>query len=797
MKTTTDDLVQHRIAEAVACVRRGWSLVPLKEKKPTLNNWTELPATTEEEARNYARRGNFGIRTGAISGVVVLDIDPRHGGTTDGLDLPITPVVETGGGGWHYYFRYPEGGLGNSASKLAPGVDSKGDGGQVVAVPSVHPDDGKTYRWAPGRSPADVPMADLPETILEKLRHGKPEHGAPSSGHDRIPEGQRNSVLTSLAGSMRRRGMSQEAIYAALCIVNRERCEPPLLDDEVHDIAQSVSRYQPTRDRQPEDKDGLTKELADAIMNTDFFAQNAGGRLYVYREGLYVPTGESHVRRRVKQLMNERGLTKQWSSHRALEVVEYIRVDAPNLWDQPPLDVLNLLNGLLNFTTRKLDPHTPNFLFPVQIPVNYDPDATCPEWEKFLSKVLPEDVVQAGVPWEITACLIHSGVAIQKAILFLGEGGNGKSTLLLALTNFLGRQNVVALSLHKLETDRFAVARLFGKSANICPDLPNTHLVSTSMFKAITGGDRITGEYKFKDSFEFLPYARLLFSANHPPQSGDDSEAFFQRWIVIPFYITFRGTPQEIHRSILDAKLADPNELSGVLNKALDVLPRVREQGITETSSMCETREEFRQTTDPLAVWLGQHTLELPDAFVAKGALQIAYNDACARQGRSPMTNQGFGRAIRRLRPSMEDGQRTVAGKVTDVWLGIGLKVPDSPKYHEKPMGDGNGGRSTATPSPDSGDQGVSGVSSTLYKDNQNREERGGGKEVEVGKTPETPETPEPLPYYPLIGHVVETPQGPGRLVQVFRDRVAVVLDSDPSRTVYMPPEAVKRYGTC
>src|SRR4029434_3780586 len=97
------------------------------------------------------------------------------------------------------------------------------------------------------------------------------------------------------------------------------------------------------------------------------------------------------------------------------------------------------------------------------------------------------------------------------------------------------KTNSSALSLHKLESDRFAVARLYGKLANICPDLPSEHLAGTSIFKAITGGDVITGEYKFKDSFDFVPIARLVFSANNPPRSQESSQGFFERWFVIPF----------------------------------------------------------------------------------------------------------------------------------------------------------------------------------------------------------------------------------------------------------------------
>src|SRR5439155_26952992 len=175
--------------------------------------------------------------------------------------------------------------------------------------------------------------------------------------------------------------------------------------------------------------------------------------------------------------------------------------------------------------------------------------------------------------FEIVAHLMQSDTSIQKAVLLLGEGGNGKSTYLAALTAFLGKDNVSGLSLHCLESDRFAVGRLLGKLANIAADLPSEHLAGTDVFKQLTGGDMVTGEFKYRDSFDFVPFARLIFSANHPPRSADGSAAFFDRWVVLPFERLFRDTAAEIPRPVLDAFLAEPRELSGVLNRALDVLP--------------------------------------------------------------------------------------------------------------------------------------------------------------------------------------------------------------------------------
>lgn len=473
---------------------------------------------------------------------------------------------------------------------------------------------------------------------------------------------------------------------------------------------------------------GLTKRLADEILETDHFAQDAGGKLYLFAQGVYKPVGKPQIRRRVKDLLNEWGLAKKWSTHRTQQVVEYIRTDAPTLWERPPFDTINLLNGLLNVATRGLLPHSPEFLSPVQLPVAYDPDAECPAWEKFVSETFPIDAVGAGVPWEILAWLMTPDTSIQKAVLLLGEGANGKSTFLSALATFIGGNNVVGLSLQKLEAERFSAARLVGKLANICPDLPSTHLASTSMFKALTGGDSIAGEYKYKDGFDFLPYARLIFSANHPPRSDDATHAFFRRWVVIPFERTFEESEQ-IPRRVLDARLADPKELSGVLNKALAVVSEVRKHGITERESMRSAWKEFKSTTDPLSVWLDANTIAQADATVAKQKLLRAYNTTCDAAGRPGVTAKTFTQALRRLRPHIREAQRTVGGRVQWVWLGIGLASPqDGPPSHGSQGSQGSptcfefvnpigGGRGEAR-SKNNGNKPVNPVNRVKSKDN-------------------------------------------------------------------------------
>jgi putative DNA primase/helicase len=134
--------------------------------------------------------------------------------------------------------------------------------------------------------------------------------------------------------------------------------------------------------------------------------------------------------------------------------------------------------------------------------------------------------------------------------------------LLAAIRAVLGDRNISSLNLDQL-SERFGAAGLYGKLANVVDDLSSRHLVDTSTFKRIVGGDPITADRKHRDPLTFRPFARLLFSTNDYPQSADASSRFYDGWVVIPFSAEFRGQHGEVPRHILDAHLAAPSELSG------------------------------------------------------------------------------------------------------------------------------------------------------------------------------------------------------------------------------------------
>jgi len=209
---------------------------------------------------------NIGMRTGAASGVVALDLDARGGGwdSADRLQadhgpIPRTRATLTGGGGAHIWFTAPPGvHIPTRAGKLAPGLDLRGDGGFVVVPPSLHAS-GRRYTFgiiagdgddpdAPPPDPWTVPPAPLPPWLLALIGAGSPTRPPTAlvlGADELLTEGGRNDMLTSLAGTMRRRGFLAPSILAALRSESVLRCRPPLDDDELVKIATSVARYAP------------------------------------------------------------------------------------------------------------------------------------------------------------------------------------------------------------------------------------------------------------------------------------------------------------------------------------------------------------------------------------------------------------------------------------------------------------------------------------------------------------------------------------------------------------------------
>ena len=195
-------LPQCRPFTAVDGFNRGWRFVPLRGKQPIRKRWQEGQHTIDD-LNSWLSHGNVGVVTGSVSGVVVIDQD--DGGSVVSLDLPETVTAETGSGNRHYYFAYTGNDIGNSASKLAPKIDVRGNGGQAVFPGSTHPETGQPYRWI--KSPRNTPIAPLPEHVAALLRPSPKKYidramTLATQAVETAPNGTRNAELNKAAYSL-------------------------------------------------------------------------------------------------------------------------------------------------------------------------------------------------------------------------------------------------------------------------------------------------------------------------------------------------------------------------------------------------------------------------------------------------------------------------------------------------------------------------------------------------------------------------------------------------------------------
>jgi hypothetical protein len=229
---------------------RGWRVFPLNGKVPFGGTHGVLDASSDPgRIAGWPAASNIGIAGG--NGLVILDVDPRHGGE-DSLhelerrhgQLPRTVSAETGTGGTHYYFATHKK-VACSAGALGDGLDVRGDGGYVVAPPSVHPETGRRYVW--DNAPEETPPARLPAWLAGRLE--KASIGQARSVEywrqvtvEGAGEGERNDRLVQLTGHLLARGVDPFVAHGLLMAWNRQFCKPPLLDGDVMRTVDSIAK---------------------------------------------------------------------------------------------------------------------------------------------------------------------------------------------------------------------------------------------------------------------------------------------------------------------------------------------------------------------------------------------------------------------------------------------------------------------------------------------------------------------------------------------------------------------------
>jgi len=340
---------------------------------------------------------------------------------------------------------------------------------------------------------------------------------------------------------------------------------------------------------------------------------------------------------------------------------------------EPPLNLINLRNGILDIETGELLPHDPQLWFTSVIDVQFDPNAKCPNFTRFLSEVLPPEshpTIQ-----ELLGYALYRGNHARRAFLFIGSGSNGKSLLLDILTRWIGEENVSNKSLHDLEYNRFSVARLLGKHVNVSADLPQTPLSKSEVFRALTGGDFLEAERKHQDSFSFKPYAKLIFSTNKlPPVRDDEVDAFFKRWVIVEFPYQFEDDPAK--RKQILAECTSEEEKSGILNWALEGLRRLLRTGkfTADEGDSAKIRDRWMRETNPAYDFLTTHVERDPTGAIMKKNLWTRYLTWREEQGLPADGRQNEFSVLVQTMFRAKSMRVRISGERVYVWVGIRWK---------------------------------------------------------------------------------------------------------------------------
>ena len=320
----------------------------------------------------------------------------------------------------------------------------------------------------------------------------------------------------------------------------------------------------------------------------------------VYQDytGIYEPYGINWIQKTMQEQLGEESTTTRQN-----EVVQQIRIktyDWDNEFNTEAPDFVILMNGAFNKTERKLYSYSPAYKAKARLPVYYDPDADCPAIKKFMSEVFHEDDILLMQEW--MGYHLVTGYPFAKILFLIGDGANGKTTFLNLLTAILGTKNVSKKTLFDLKADKFAIAELYGKLANISPDVSEDERKHSGKLKALTGNDEIDARAIYQSSFKYKPQAKLSAAANKPPKTPDVTLAWFRRQLFVICDRVF--TPEEADPYILES-LTTREELSGVFNWMLDGMDRLLKTGLfSRNETPDEIQEKYDLMSDPVSAFI-------------------------------------------------------------------------------------------------------------------------------------------------------------------------------------------------
>ncbi len=625
----------------------GYSVVPSKGKHP-LVKWKQyqdrLP--TEEEYQAWFKQKIFlwGIVTGKISGVVVVDVDS---GADPSIMGKLFPHVRTPRDGGHYYFKHPGHRVTGTIGILSK-IDIRGDGSfvNIVGTNSKAKDTKNKgeYRIEIIPTPEAIySWNKIPKAITNVMDKPATKPAKETEPATLIPEGERNSTLTSLAGSMRRPGMTSEEIYAALIVANRQRCKPPLDEKEVRTIAESISKKEPATSVHRSDTGNASMMVS--IYGDTLRYDHKRKRWLRWGKHRWETNYDGHISRLAQEIAMERqrrSLAIRDTEERKKEfgwgissesrgkveacvalakIMEPIADDGTN-WDRGIM-LLGTPNGVMNLHTGELREGKAEDRITMSTGVDFNPGAKCPRWEQFLIEIF-DDAELIDWLWRVLGYSIMGETTEQIFMVGYGDGSNGKSKFFEAVCNALG------------DYAYYTPFATFGlpapSSTNDLAALEHRRFVTSSetnigtrlnieRIKAVSGGDKMTARFLYQEFETYQPHLKLWLFVNHLPDINDDTIATWRRVRLIPFTKTFI-------REAEDKRLGDKlkAEAQGILAWLVRGCLEWQSRGLTPVPQCIRAATgEYRRETDTLISFITDRCVKGEGEEVRARQLYLTY----------------------------------------------------------------------------------------------------------------------------------------------------------------------------
>ena len=406
--------------------------------------------------------------------------------------------------------------------------------------------------------------------------------------------------------------------------------------------------------------------------------------LLYFENGVYLDHGEVLVK-----MLTEKAV-ENCTTHMRTEVTNTIKANTVvkrERFDAVP-GVINVRNGLLRLDGMEFMQHDPTHLSRIQLNAKYDPDAVAGRFAQFMEEVIPDDEDRTTLMEVVSTALLGRQVNLEKIVMFLGEGHNGKSTLLEVIADVMGQDNISHVSIHQIIEERFARAELDGKLMNIYADISGNEITNLGVIKSLVTGEPVMAEYKGQPIFVLRNQAKLVFSCNRLPDIREDSDAVFRRFIIINFPVQFDDSSDNPN---LKNELTTEEEKSGILNIMIESLRRVIDNGnkLTHAKPIDSMRDMWRTQSDHIKRFTNDCLKRASGSNEDKDDVYQAYVTYCRLVKEVPGDKQKFSRRMSSL--GFKYTKARVRGKAVNAWLDVQIDMPEGIGGSSE----GDGGRSS------------------------------------------------------------------------------------------------------